>query len=223
MPRTPLIECPGCGNWVSQRATACPQCGHPLGKAVAEPDRQPARSGGGLWGFLTRPVGWVGTLALILVFIGGRYGLREWQKRDTERREREAREQAEEQIKKQVAEKAASRAADEELSRRLVGTWTGTFQLKTLSMSLTATYRANGTYHGEGTLREGDGPERDVRDSGTWRIENKKITEKTTESNDPELLPVGDTSTSDILTLTEAEFVFRTKTGHTFTLRRVAR
>jgi hypothetical protein len=180
-----------------------------------------------VWGFLTKPRGWGTGLALIVILGGARIAAKRWAEHSVERQLQAERDRAAE-LQKQAeidsqARKEASRAADEEFSRRLVGTWTGTFELEGVSTSGTTTYFANGTYTSEGKLRKRDGTEIHLRENGNWRIENKKISEKTTQSNNPELLPVGDISTSDIITLTEAELVVRTEKGHTATSRRVVR
>lgn len=32
-----LIECPECGKEISENATACPNCGNPMGHPISEP------------------------------------------------------------------------------------------------------------------------------------------------------------------------------------------
>ena len=38
----PLIKCPECSNWVSDKATGCPKCGYPLDAAAAATTSQKA-------------------------------------------------------------------------------------------------------------------------------------------------------------------------------------
>jgi|GEM_PF-4547758 len=71
-----LIACPECRKEISSQARSCPQCGHPIARAVDEAKPRPGgRNRSGLWGFLTSAVP-RGLMVMVTVFVvagvGGR-------------------------------------------------------------------------------------------------------------------------------------------------------
>ncbi len=69
-----FITCPACHNVSSEQDAACPRCGRAFARAVDEPNPRTIRStGGGLWGFLSKPrqASVVVTLLVGLAIFGG--------------------------------------------------------------------------------------------------------------------------------------------------------
>ncbi len=201
-PKRSLRPCPACGQDLSTKALMCPKCGHPLAKAGGETNTRPIQSsgGGGLWGFLTKPrqlgVGVVGTILLIL-FIGAKIAM--------------------------IGKAVLPPARDDSLSRKVVGSWTATFDIKDGNRgSGTVTYFPNGTNTFSITATIA-GKNFACSGSSTWRIEGNKIHTVITQSSNPELLPVGKTDVDDIVKLTDTELITRDKDGDTEIWHRIGK
>ena len=67
-----LIKCPECGGDVSHKAAACPRCGYPIGRIVADPRRVQIIEKTGRGWKAVRVLGWLLILIGVLVLRAGR-------------------------------------------------------------------------------------------------------------------------------------------------------
>jgi len=108
----------------------------------------------------------------------------------------------------------AKELAKVNIPKAIIGTWRGESKGPKADAIEALTFYPNGRFKSEGTIFLKDGERIDVNYSGTYRIDGSKITYVTTDTDKPDICPIGYTSVDTIVRLTNDQFVYMGKAGN---------
>jgi hypothetical protein len=118
------------------------------------------------------------------------------------------------------ADEPAKKLSDAEITKLVVGKWYEERKGEGMELKGTTTYRKDGTFSGEATLKLRDESHK-VSVTGTWKVADGSLIE-TVEACDPPILKKGHVSTDQVLAVTAKALKLKEKSGKEMIKTRIA-